>query len=119
MSKDGTINYLTLRAVTDGLRFLSLHLPYLPLRLSCLLHFITSSLSRLRHNPSGTPVVRILSQLPGRRLRSVGEQADTGSTVSMVFLSVSLFYQTDDVYISLYSTSMLSAYRRNHSQQVH
>ncbi|KAH7921642.1 PLP-dependent transferase [Leucogyrophana mollusca] len=84
--EDGTINYLTLPAVTDGLRFLSAYLPFLPLRLSCLLHFATTSLSRLRHESTGTPVVNILSKLPSRRLRSVGEQADTGSVISLIFL---------------------------------
>jgi molybdenum cofactor sulfurtransferase len=90
-TQDGTINYLTLPIITDGLRFLSVYLPFLPLRLSSLLHFLTSSLSRLRHDQSGTPVVRILSRLPKCRLKSVGEQADTGSTVSLIFLSVRVF----------------------------
>ena len=72
-----------------GLRFLSAYLPFLPLRLSCLLHFLTSSLSRLRHGESETAVVRILSRLPTKKLTSVGQQADTGSTVSLIFLFVS------------------------------
>jgi len=84
--EDGTINYLTLPAVTAGFRLLSAYLPFLPLRLSSLLHFLTSSLSQLYHERSGTPVVQILSRLPARRLKSVGEQSDTGSTVSLVFL---------------------------------
>jgi len=84
--EDGTINYLTLPAVTAGFQLLSAYLPFLPLRLSSLLHFLTSSLSQLRHEISGTPVVQILSRLPARRLKSVGEQADTGSTVSLIFL---------------------------------
>lgn len=84
--EDGTINYLALPAVTDGLRFLSEYLPFLPLRLSCLLHYITSSLSRLSHETSGNPLVRVLSRLPGHRLRSVGEQADSGFIVSLIFL---------------------------------
>ncbi|KIJ66114.1 hypothetical protein HYDPIDRAFT_87322 [Hydnomerulius pinastri MD-312] len=85
--EDGTINYLTLSAVADGLRFLSAYLPFLPLRLSCLMHFMTSSLARLRHDTTGTPVVKILSRLPSRRVKSIGEQADSGSTVSLIFLS--------------------------------
>jgi len=84
--EDGTINYLSFRAVTDGLHFLSTYLPYLPLRLSPLVHFLTASLSRLRHNRTGTPVVRVLSRLPEKRLKSVGDQADTGFVVSCVFL---------------------------------
>ncbi|KAJ7592057.1 pyridoxal phosphate-dependent transferase [Mycena floridula] len=85
--EDGTINYLNLPAVTDGLRFLSAYLPFLPVRLSCLMHYLTNSLLELRHDSSDTPVVRILSRLPYRRVKSVGEQADSGSTVSLIFLS--------------------------------
>ncbi|KAF9450104.1 PLP-dependent transferase [Macrolepiota fuliginosa MF-IS2] len=83
--EDGTINYLNLPAVTDGLRFLTAYLPFLPLRLSCLMHFLTTTLSELRHDTTKRPVVQILSRLAGRRLKSVGEQADTGSTVSLLF----------------------------------
>ncbi|GLB37929.1 putative aminotransferase class-V [Lyophyllum shimeji] len=85
--EDGTINYLTLPAITDGLQFLSAYLPFLPLRLTSLLHYLINSLSSLRHDTTGQPVVRILSRLPTRRLRSVGDQADTGSMVSLIFLS--------------------------------
>ncbi|KAJ7647907.1 PLP-dependent transferase [Roridomyces roridus] len=87
--EDGTINYLTLPAVTDGLRFLSAYLPFLPLRLSCLMHYLVSSLSQLRHDTTGNPAVRILSAKPSRRLTSVGDQSDTGSIVSIIFLSPS------------------------------
>lgn len=87
--EDGTINFMTLPAVTDGLRFLSAYLPFLPLRLSCLTHYLVASLSRLRHDSTGTPVVKILSKLPSRRLKSVGEQCDSGSTISLIFLSPS------------------------------
>ncbi|KAJ6631340.1 PLP-dependent transferase [Mycena sp. CBHHK59/15] len=87
--EDGTINYLTLPAVTDGLRFLSAYLPFLPLRLSCLIHYLISSLSQLRHDTTRAPVVRILSATPSRRLKSVGDQSDTGSVISLVFLSPS------------------------------
>jgi len=90
LQQDGTINYLTLPAVTDGLRFLSAYMPFLPLRLSSLTHFLTKSLSHLRHNGTDAPVARIVSRLPTRRLRSVGEQSDTGSTISFIFLSVSI-----------------------------
>lgn len=38
--QDGTINYLNLPPVTDGLRFLSAYLPFLPLRLSTLMHYL-------------------------------------------------------------------------------
>ncbi|KAI9573290.1 PLP-dependent transferase [Boletus coccyginus] len=85
--EDGTVNYLTLSAITDGLRFLTAYLPFLPLRLSCLMHFLTSSMAELRHDTNGMPVVKILSKLPSRRLKSIGEQSDSGSTVSFVILS--------------------------------
>ncbi|KAI6100602.1 pyridoxal phosphate-dependent transferase [Pisolithus sp. B1] len=84
--EDGTINYLSLSAVTDGLRFLSVYLPFLPLRLSCLMHLLTSSLMHMRHDTTGTPVVKILSKLPSKRLKYIGEQSDSGSTVSLIFL---------------------------------
>ncbi|KAG6877969.1 hypothetical protein C0993_001371 [Termitomyces sp. T159_Od127] len=84
--EDGTINYLTLPAITDGLQFLSAYLPFLPLRLSSLLHYLVDSLSILCHDTTGSPVVRILSRLPTRRLKSVGDQTETGSTVSLIFL---------------------------------
>lgn len=48
----------------------------------------------MRYEDSGTPVVRILSRIPSRRLRSVGEQSDTGSVMSLIFLSVSSFNKT-------------------------
>ncbi|KAJ6593168.1 pyridoxal phosphate-dependent transferase [Mycena capillaripes] len=86
--EDGTINYLTLPAVTDGLRFLSAYLPFLPLRLSCLMHYLVSSLSKLRHD-TGTAAVRILSATPSNRLKSIGDQSDTGSIISLIFLDPS------------------------------
>ncbi|KAJ7727536.1 PLP-dependent transferase [Mycena maculata] len=87
--EDGTTNYLTLSAVTEGLRFLSACLPFLPLRLSCLMHYLTVSLSLSRHDTTDTPVVRILSAVPSRRLKSVGAQSDVGSLISLIFLSPS------------------------------
>ncbi|OCH89433.1 PLP-dependent transferase [Obba rivulosa] len=84
--EDGTINYLNLPAITDGLRFLSAYLPFLPLRLSALLHHLVESLTQLRHDTSGTPIVQILSRTPERHLRAVGEQSDTGSIVALLFL---------------------------------
>ncbi|KAH9925703.1 PLP-dependent transferase [Amylocystis lapponica] len=84
--EDGTINYLSLPAITDGLRFLSAYLPFLPLRLSSLMHHLVASLAHLRHDTTATPVVRILSRTPTRHLRAVGEQSDTGSIVALIFL---------------------------------
>ncbi|KAF7355905.1 Molybdenum cofactor sulfurase [Mycena venus] len=85
--EDGTINYLSLLAVTDGLRFLSAYMPFLPLRLSSLMTYLVSSLSELRHDNTDVPVVRILSAVPKRRLTSVGAQSDVGSLISLIFLS--------------------------------
>ncbi|KAL5512470.1 hypothetical protein ACEPAG_3123 [Sanghuangporus baumii] len=84
--QDGTINYLSLPAVTHGLRFLKLYLPFLPLRLSSLLHYLVAGLNDLRHDINGARVVKILSRLPTRRLREIGDQANFGSTVSLHFL---------------------------------
>ncbi|KAI0350606.1 PLP-dependent transferase [Trametes cingulata] len=84
--EDGTINYLNLPPITDGLRFLSAYLPFLPLRLSSLTRHLITSLSELRHDTTGTPVAQILSRRPGKVLKTVGEQSDTGSVVALLFL---------------------------------
>ena len=73
----------------DGLRFLSAYLPFLLLQLSSLTSYLTSLLSNLRYDISGTPVVQILSQKPSWRLRYIGEQSDTGSMVALSFIDVS------------------------------
>ena len=85
------MNYLNLPAITEGLRFLSGYLPFLPLRLNILSHYLIHSLNEFRHETTGTPVARVLSRIPSRRLRAVGEQSDTGSVVSLMFLSVRCF----------------------------
>ena len=87
--QDGTINYLNLPAITDGLRFLSAFLPFLPLRLSSLTRHLIASLSELRHDTNGAPVVQILSRRPSKDVRTIGEQSDTGSVVALLFLFVS------------------------------
>ncbi|KAF9533039.1 PLP-dependent transferase [Crepidotus variabilis] len=87
--EDGTINYLNLIAVTQGLHFLSEHLSSLPLRLSCLLRHLCSSISKLCHDTTGGPVVQILSKIPTRKLTSKGEQCDTGFLLSCLFLDAS------------------------------
>ncbi|GJE88298.1 PLP-dependent transferase [Phanerochaete sordida] len=84
--EDGTINYLGLPAVTEGLRLLSRYLPYLPLRLSILAQHLVTSLEKLRHESTGTALVRVLSKAP-RATRSVGEPAEAGTVVSLIFLS--------------------------------
>jgi len=87
-SQDGTVNFALLSAVSDGLRLLSAYMPFLPLRLSCLTTYLVSSLLKIRHDSTGRPVVRILSRRPSTRLKAIGEQAETSSTVSLIFLSV-------------------------------
>ncbi|EJD08353.1 PLP-dependent transferase [Fomitiporia mediterranea MF3/22] len=84
--QDGTINYLSLPAVTHGLRFLTMYMPFLPMRLSALTHYLVAGLEGLRHDVNGSRVARILSRLPTRRLREIGDQANFGSTVSLHFL---------------------------------
>jgi molybdenum cofactor sulfurtransferase len=42
----------------------------------------------IKHDVTRTPVAHILSRMPGQRLSAVGEQSDTGSTVSLIFLEV-------------------------------
>ncbi|EKM53775.1 uncharacterized protein PHACADRAFT_260279 [Phanerochaete carnosa HHB-10118-sp] len=84
--EDGTINFLNLPAITDGLRFLSAYLPFLPIRLASLTHYLITSLAELKHD-NGASVVRVLSRAPTRRPKAVGEQAETGSVVSVIFLS--------------------------------
>ena len=86
--QDGTVNYTLLSAVTDGLRLLSAYMPFLPLRLSCLTTYLVSSLLKIRHDSTGRPVVSILSRRPNVQLKAIGEQAETASTVSLIFLSV-------------------------------
>ncbi|TFK21982.1 methyltransferase type 11 [Coprinopsis marcescibilis] len=87
--EDGTINYLMLPAVVDGLRFITAYMPFLPLRLSCLLNYLITSLLNLRHDTNGAPLVKILSKIPSRRLRSIGTSADTGFLVSFLFFDPS------------------------------
>ena len=88
LPQDGTVNYALLSAVTDGLRLLSAYMPFLPLRLSCLTTYLVSSLLKIRHDSTGRPVVCILSRRPSTRLKAIGEQAETASTISLIFLSV-------------------------------
>ena len=87
-AQDGTINYLNLAAITDGLRFLAPYLPFLPLRLSALTRYLADTLDALRHDTTDAPVVRVLSRRPQKPVRAVGEQADAGSVVALLFLDV-------------------------------
>lgn len=43
----------------------------------------------MRHLSTGQPAVRVLSRVPEKRLRAVGDKADAGSVVSVLFLDVS------------------------------
>ncbi|KAF9038706.1 PLP-dependent transferase, partial [Panaeolus papilionaceus] len=87
--EDGTINYLSLPAITNGLKFLSEYIRLVPLRLTSLLLCLSSALSKLNHDVNGAPVVRVLSRLPSQKLQYVGEQADVGFILSLVFLDPS------------------------------
>ncbi|KAJ4471501.1 pyridoxal phosphate-dependent transferase [Lentinula aciculospora] len=105
--EDGTINYLLLPAVTSGLHLLSAYLPFLPLRLNCLLHYLVAELGRIQHrdgdgrlinrhvgdgtnsteDQTGLPVCRVLSRIPKKVLKAVGEtDEDAGAVISCVFL---------------------------------
>ncbi|KAH9935193.1 PLP-dependent transferase [Epithele typhae] len=84
--EDGTINYTSMPAITNGLHFLSAYLPFLPIRLSALTRYLIASLEALRHDTTGTPVVRVLSRRPKKAVKTIGQQSDTGSTVSLLFL---------------------------------
>ena len=87
-AQDGTINFASLAAITRGLNTLSRYIDYLPLRLSTLVRYLVESLTEIQHDIARTPVARVLSRVPGQRLSTIGEQSDTGSTVSLIFLEV-------------------------------
>lgn len=52
--------------------------------------YLYRALPRIRHDVNGLSVVRILSKTSTKRLRSVGDQADVGSTISFIFINVSV-----------------------------
>ncbi|KZT62693.1 PLP-dependent transferase [Calocera cornea HHB12733] len=87
--EDGTINYLGLPAITNGLRWLAPKLPLIPQRLSPLFAFLSTELQKLTHDTTGRPVLKILSRLPSKvpeskdRWQVVGKEV--GFTVSMMF----------------------------------
>lgn len=62
--EEGTINYLTLPAITAGIEVLSKYIDLLPLRLSSLYHYLYHQLSMLQYPDTGTPVVQLLSGEP-------------------------------------------------------
>ncbi|KAJ3980752.1 pyridoxal phosphate-dependent transferase [Lentinula detonsa] len=110
MKGDGTINYLLLPAITSGLHLLSAYLPFLPLRLNCLLHYIVAELELIRHRDRdgrlidrtmyqseggtdgiesqlGMPVCKVLSRVPKKVLKVVGEtDEEAGAVISCIFL---------------------------------
>jgi molybdenum cofactor sulfurtransferase len=87
--EDGTINYLSLPAISAGLRILDSYMPFLPLRLSILLHSLARSLADLRHTKSNTPVVQLLSHMPEDRLYNPNQNSSAGFVLSFLFLDVS------------------------------
>ncbi|KAF8756407.1 Aminotransferase class-V [Rhizoctonia solani] len=62
--EEGTINYLTLPAVTTGINMLSKYIDLLPIRLSSLYHYLYNQLSMLQYPDTKTPVVQILTREP-------------------------------------------------------
>ncbi|CAE6354794.1 unnamed protein product [Rhizoctonia solani] len=62
--EEGTINYLTLPAVTAGINMLSEYMSLLPVRLSSLYHYLYIQLSMLQYPDTKTPVVRLLTGKP-------------------------------------------------------
>ncbi|KAG9123154.1 hypothetical protein FRC07_000167 [Ceratobasidium sp. 392] len=62
--EEGTLNYMTLPAITMGLEILSKYIDLLPLRLSSLYHYLYTELSALQYAETGTPLVKILSGRP-------------------------------------------------------
>jgi molybdenum cofactor sulfurtransferase len=86
--QDGSVNYLSFPAIVDGLRLHSLYLPFLPSRLSALTHYLESYLASLKHASTGMTAVKVLSARPQSCVRKIGDQSDTGSTISFLFLDV-------------------------------
>ncbi|KAF9075472.1 pyridoxal phosphate-dependent transferase [Rhodocollybia butyracea] len=100
--EDGTINYLLLPAITSGLHLLSAYLPFLPLRLNCLMHYLVTELGRIHHRgrdgrqitrddekdgEGDFAVCKVLSRVPKKILKGVGEtDEDTGAIISCIFL---------------------------------
>ena len=68
-------------------------MPLLPVRLSALTHHLATSLAHLRHDTNNAPLVRILSRVPTQRTKNLGDPSETGSTVSLVFLSVRIIFR--------------------------
>ncbi|EJU02540.1 PLP-dependent transferase [Dacryopinax primogenitus] len=87
--EDGTINYLGLPAITNGLRYLAPKLPLIQTRVGPLFAWLSTELQKLKHETTGAPVVKILSRQPS----SVPEGKDRwqvmnkeiGYTLSMIF----------------------------------
>ncbi|EIM80857.1 PLP-dependent transferase [Stereum hirsutum FP-91666 SS1] len=87
--EDGTINYLLLPSITTGLRFLSAYMPFLPIRMAALTHYLATELEGVTYPNSEFKACRVLSKVPGeetgKRPRKVGEVADAGSVISCLF----------------------------------
>lgn len=101
--QDGTINYLLLPAITSGLHLLSAYLPFLPLRLNCLLRYLVTELGRIQHRDregrlvnkfregeTEGQVCKVLSRVSKKVLKTVGEtDEEAGAVISCIFLDVS------------------------------
>ncbi|KZV97532.1 PLP-dependent transferase [Exidia glandulosa HHB12029] len=83
--EDGTVNFLSLGAVSRGLALLTQYQDILPLRLSILSHYLVTELLRLRHS-SGSSMVHIVSTLP-TPLTAPRAKASSGAVIAFILLS--------------------------------
>ncbi|KAJ3892343.1 pyridoxal phosphate-dependent transferase [Lentinula edodes] len=109
--EDGTINYLLLPAITSGLHLLSAYLPFLPLRLNCLLRYLVTELGRIQHRDregrlinksregeTEGQVCKVLSRVSKKVLKTVGETdeeagAEAGETLPLAFIAHSAAHE--------------------------
>lgn len=89
--EDGTINYLGLPAITNGLRYLAPKIPLAASRLFPLFSWLSVELQKLTHDTTGGPVLKILSRLPSKALADTRDRwqvagKEVGATLSIMFL---------------------------------
>jgi molybdenum cofactor sulfurtransferase len=82
--EDGTLNFLGIAAIREGLAFLSRFRPSAALRVSILSHWLFTQLQRLEYD-SGERMVYLVSTQPQPCSRA-NETMSAGSTVSFVML---------------------------------
>ncbi|KAH7101279.1 PLP-dependent transferase [Auriculariales sp. MPI-PUGE-AT-0066] len=82
--EDGTLNFLSIAAVANGLRLLREYRSIIPLRLSILSHWLWTELANSRY-ANGQPMVRLLSTPPSP-LKHEGQESGSGSTLAFVML---------------------------------